>query len=180
MAEANNTIISRQSFENQIRLAEDFKRYLHGIQETLSLVAQSYQQKINALYEASLMDETYQKFEQEYAQQTIQLIVQVVEHINECDIPFVERYIAKFEHAFPFRDVYGNIVTRSRGNNRIIDIYGEWLYEIRGDRIYDTSGNWIYEFRGNDRIYDRSSNWVYEIRGDRIYDTSGNWLGYKY
>jgi len=36
-------------------------------------------------------------------------------------------------------------------------------------------GNWVYEIRG-DRIFDISGNWLYELRGDRIFDTAGNWL----
>ena len=167
-----------QSPENQIRLAEDLKRYLHGLQERLTHAVQSYQQKCNTLYETGMMVETFQTFEQEYVQATLEQIKNVVNQINECDIPFVERFIAKFGQDSPIRDVYGNIVTRSRGN-RILNINGEWKYEIRGDRIYDTSGNWKYEFRGDNRIYDTYGNWIYEIRGDRIYDTSGNWLGYK-
>jgi len=171
---ADNTIMSKQSFENQIRLAEDLKRYLHELQDRLNHAAQTYQQKCNALYESGMMVETYQTFEQEYVQATLEQIKNIVAQINECDIPFVERYITKLEYPM-IRDVYGNIVARSRGD-RILDIFGDWKYEIRGDRIYDTSGNWIYEFRG-DRIYDTNGNWKYEIRDDRIYDTAGNWLG---
>ena len=155
-------LVLQQSLENQINLARDLKRYLLEFQERLSHTAQSYQHKCGALYEAGMMEETHQKFEQEYAQPTIRLIVQVVEQINSFDVRFVEKYIDKIEQSVPvIRDIYSNIVVRRYGN-RILDNYGNWIYEIRGDRIYDTSGNWKYE-----------------IRGDRIYDTSGNWLAYE-
>ena len=41
------------------------------------------------------MDEFQLKFEQEYLQQTNRSIAQVVKRINECDIPFIEKYIDK-------------------------------------------------------------------------------------
>ena len=40
------------------------------------------------------------------------------------------------------RDLYGNIMTKRVGGY-ILDNGGNWKYEIRGDRIYDTSGNWL-------------------------------------
>ena len=169
----------RQSLENHLKLAEDLKRYLREFQERLIHTAQSYQHKCHALCEAGMMEETCQEFEQQYVQQTIRLIVQAVEHINDCDIPFVEKYIVKLEQSVPvIRDVYSNIVVRRYGN-RFLDNSGNWIYELRGDRIYDTSGGWKYEFRGSNRIYDAHGNWKYEIRDDRIYDTSGNWLAYE-
>ena len=176
----DNKVLARQSFENQIRLAEDLKKFLYELQERLSLAAQSYQQKCNTLYELGMMEETLNELLLEYMPSTTEQIMNIVAKINECDIPFIRRYIAEFDQFLPpIRDDYGNIVNRRRGN-RILDIFGDWKYEIRGDRIYDDSGNWIYEFRGTNRIYDTNGNWVYEIRGDRIYDTAGNWLGKEY
>jgi len=170
------------SLENQIKLAEDLKSYLHRLQERLSQVSQSYRQKCDALFDAGMMSEPLQKLEQEYVQQTIQSIVQVVEQINNVDIPFVEKQIAKFaESRLMIRDLQGNIILKSQGD-RIVDNDGNWLYggsRNRGDRIYDENGEWKYEVRG-DRIYDTSGNWLYEIRGNRIYDTSGNWLASDY
>ena len=92
-----NASITRQSFEYQITLANELKKYLHGLQERLSIAAQSYQQKTNALYEAGMMDEFQKTFEQEYVQQTTRIISQIVKRINECDVPFIEKYIAKLE-----------------------------------------------------------------------------------
>ena len=174
-------VMSRQSFENQIRLAEDLKRYLYELQERLSLAAKSYQQKCNFLYESGMMEETLSELMQEYMPSTVAQIMNVVLQINDRDIPFVEKHIAKLEQPLHIRDIYGNIVARSQGD-RIVDNYGKWLFggdRNRGNRIYDDNGEWKYEVRG-DRIYDTYGNWVYEIRGDRIYDTSGNWLGTDY
>ena len=39
------------------------------------------------------------------------------------------------------------------------------------------SGNWLFEIRG-DRVYDSSGNWRFEFRGERVNDIAGNWLGF--
>ena len=136
----DNQVLSRQSFENQIRLAEDLKKFLHELQERLRLAAQSYQQKCHTLYELGMMEEALNELLLEYMPSTTEQIVNIVAQINECDVPFIERYIAEFEQFLPpIRDIYGNIVNRLRGN-RILDIFGDWKYEIRGDRVYDDSG----------------------------------------
>ena len=82
------------SFEYQIELAEGIKRYLHGLQERLGVVAQDYMRKCNDLADAGMMQEDWLKFTQDYAQVTYHKIESVVEQINECDIPFIEKYIA--------------------------------------------------------------------------------------
>ena len=94
----NSTIMARQtSYEFQIELAEELKKYLHGFQERLGNVAQNYQKKSHDLYEAGMMDEFHQKFEQDYVQETIRKIANVVEQINERDIPFIVKYINHLE-----------------------------------------------------------------------------------
>ena len=94
----NSTVMARQtSFSHQIELAEDLKKYLHGFQERLGDVAQNYKNKCNDLFEAGMMDETFKDFEQNYMQETIQKIANVVEQINERDIPFIEKYIDYLE-----------------------------------------------------------------------------------
>ena len=94
----NNTIMARQtSFSHQIELAEDLKKYLHGFQERLGSVAQNYKDKCNNLYEGGMMEETFKDFEQNYMQETIQKIANVVVQINERDIPFIEKYIDYLE-----------------------------------------------------------------------------------
>jgi hypothetical protein len=94
----NNTIMARNtSFEHQLQLAEGLKGYLHGFQERLGDVAQNYKNKCNQLYEAGMMDEFHKDFEQNYMQATIQKIANVVEQINECDIPFIEKFIEYLE-----------------------------------------------------------------------------------
>jgi hypothetical protein len=85
------------SFSHQIELAENLKNYLHGFQERLGDVAQNYKNKCNDLFEAGMMDETFKDFEQNYMQETIQKIANVVTQINERDIPFIEKYIDYLE-----------------------------------------------------------------------------------
>jgi hypothetical protein len=91
-------IMARQtSISYQLELAEDLKRYLHGFQDRLDAVAQNYKNKCNDMYEAGMIDEIYEDFEQNYMEVTIQKIANLVEQINECDIPFVEKFINNLE-----------------------------------------------------------------------------------
>ncbi len=93
----NTTIMARQtSFSHQIELAEELKAYLLRLQENLGNAAQKYINKSNSLYEAGMMDEKHQVFE-EYVVETVNRIKSVVELINEADIPFVEKYIKYLE-----------------------------------------------------------------------------------
>jgi hypothetical protein len=94
----NNSNMARQtSYEYQIEIAEGLKKYLHNFQDRLGVVAQQYQSKCNDLHGAGMMEETHQKFEQEYVHETIRQIAQVVDRINACDIPFIEKHIAALE-----------------------------------------------------------------------------------
>lgn len=101
----NNTNMARQtSYQTQIELASELKRYLHGFQERLAEVAKNYQSKSHDLYEAGMMDETHRDFEDNYVNETVSHIAEVVELINERDIPFVQKYIEKMEE---LREQYG-------------------------------------------------------------------------
>ena len=102
----NDINMARQtSYQTQIELASDLKRYLHGFQERLAEVAKNYQAKSHDLYEAGMMDETHKDFEENYVRETVAHIAGVVELINESDIPFVQKYIEKMEE---LREQYGN------------------------------------------------------------------------
>jgi len=94
----NSTSMARQtSFSYQIELAEGLKSYLHGFQDRLGAVAQNYQAKGNELHDAQMMDETFEDFAQNYIASTVQKIQELINQINECDIPFVEKYIDYLE-----------------------------------------------------------------------------------
>ena len=93
-----STMARQTSFEHQIELAESLKSYLHGFQERLGEVAKNYKNKSKELYEAGMMDEMHHDFEQNYMHETIISIAKVVERINDCDIPFVEKYIDELEN----------------------------------------------------------------------------------
>ena len=102
----NDINMARQtSYQTQIELASDLKRYLHGFQERLAEVAKNYQAKSHDLYEAGMMDETHKDFEENYVRETVAHIAGVVELINERDIPFVQKYIEKMEELL---EQYGN------------------------------------------------------------------------
>ena len=94
----NSTSMARQtSFSYQIELAEGLKSYLHGFQDRLGAAAQNYQSKGNELHDANMMDETFEDFAQNYIEVTVQKIQELINQINECDIPFVEKYIDYLE-----------------------------------------------------------------------------------
>ena len=95
----NQTNMAKQtSFSYQIELAESLKSYLHGFQERLGAVAQNYSNKCNEMYEAGMMDETHEDFVQNYMEETVRKIQDLIEQINEADIPFVEKYIDYLEN----------------------------------------------------------------------------------
>lgn len=99
------TMARQTSYQTQIELASDLKRYLHGFQERLAQVAKNYQTKSHELYEAGMMDETHRDFEENYMAETVRHIAGVVDLINDRDIPFVEKYIADMEE---LQEKYGN------------------------------------------------------------------------
>ena len=88
---------TQTSFEYQIELAEGIKSFLHGLQERLGIVSNGYMRQCDDLVNAGMMQENWLKFTQDYAQVTYHKIASVVEQINECDIPFIEKYIAYLE-----------------------------------------------------------------------------------
>lgn len=95
----NTTAMARQtSFQHQIELAVDLKAYLIRLQENLANAAQKYHDKTNSLYEAGMMDENHQALE-EYMFETVSRIKNIVEQINESDIPFVDRLVSYLEES---------------------------------------------------------------------------------
>ena len=85
------------SFEAQLELAEELRRYLHGLQVRLGAVVGQYKQYAAKLYEARMVDEVHQKFVSNYVEETTSKINTVIELINEQDIPFVDGYIKDLE-----------------------------------------------------------------------------------
>jgi len=86
-----------KSYEQEIALADDLKKYLDNLQERLNFVSMNYWSKSNDLSQAGMMDEIYSKFVEEFVSETTRKIKEVVTQINECDIPYIEKYIAYLE-----------------------------------------------------------------------------------
>ena len=84
------------SFAHQIELAQELKTYLIRLQENLNNAAQKYIAKSASLDEAGMMEEKHQVLE-EYMEETVNGIKNIVNQINEADIPFVEKYIEYLE-----------------------------------------------------------------------------------
>jgi predicted transcriptional regulator len=85
---------TQTSFSHQIQLAEDLKKYLENLHERLFFVTTDYNNKVNDIHQAGMMEEYYSKFVQECVHETNQKIKEVVAQIHERDIPFIERYLA--------------------------------------------------------------------------------------
>ena len=96
----NNTskMSNQTSFNYQVEIAEGLKSYLHGFQERLAAVAGQYERKVNELHDSGgMMDESYETFVSNYLEPTKQRIQDLIDQINDSDIPFVERYIDYLE-----------------------------------------------------------------------------------
>lgn len=86
------------SFAHQIELLQNLKQYLMTFQERLGAVSEAYQRKVDQLHdEGGLMDETYRDYVVNCLEPTRALIARMVEHIDESDIPAVEREIQYLE-----------------------------------------------------------------------------------
>ena len=96
----NSTNMARQtSFSYQIELAEDLKNFLHQFQDSLSEIADNYVNRSNQLHEAGMMEEIFNTFESNYIEVTVAKIQDLINQINECDIPFVRKYIKYLEES---------------------------------------------------------------------------------
>lgn len=85
------------SYEAQAELAEQLRRYLHGLQSRLGAVVNQYRQFAGQLYDAGMLDEAHNDFVTNYMSETNDKINSVIDNINERDIPFVNSYIQELE-----------------------------------------------------------------------------------
>ena len=91
------TMAEKDSIRSQIEMAEELKRYLHGFQERLGAAANSYKKKCDDLHDAGMLRETIEKFISDNLAETTNKLSNVVESINDKDIPYLEKYIQKLE-----------------------------------------------------------------------------------
>jgi len=85
------------SFDYQIQLLVELKNYLNNLQDRLNHVSMQYWSKSNDISQAGMFEETYSKFVQEYVYDTNQKLKDIVNQINERDIPFIEKQISFLE-----------------------------------------------------------------------------------
>lgn len=91
------TMAEKESIRGQIEMAEELKRYLHGFQERLGAVAESYKKKCDDLYDAGMLREKIETFISDNLAETTSKLSEVVESINDKDIPYLEKYIEQLE-----------------------------------------------------------------------------------
>lgn len=85
------------SYHAQLELAEELKKYLNGLQERLDVVIRHFEQEAGKLYDAGMMDETFNDFVNNYMNETNNKIRSVIDIVNGRDIPFVDDYIGRLE-----------------------------------------------------------------------------------
>lgn len=84
-------------FKYQIQLLKELKQYLNDFQERLVGVSLKYQKKVEELRHAGLMKQTYERYVENELAETQALMIKLVEHIDNHDIPKVESEIAFLE-----------------------------------------------------------------------------------
>jgi len=95
---ATNSILTggspmSNSFAHQKELLLNLKQYLTQFQERLLGVSSSYQNKLDELHGAGMMEETYKRYVENELAQTQSLIKNLVDHIGASDIPKVQKEI---------------------------------------------------------------------------------------
>lgn len=85
------------SYSEQIELLQQLQAYLGEFQEKLLGVSANYSRKVDALRESGMMLETYNHYVENELQATQQLILRLVDHISQSDIPAVKRAIEHCE-----------------------------------------------------------------------------------
>jgi len=91
------TMSSSTSFSHQVELLLGLKQYLNDFQDRLSGVSANYERKLNELHGAGLMEETYQRYSANELTQTKAMIARLIEHIEQSDLPAVNKEIAYLE-----------------------------------------------------------------------------------
>ena len=88
-----NTMSDATSFSAQVALLEELKTYLGTFQDRLQGVSNNYQERVDQLHQAGMMNETYQRYVENELAQTQAMISRLVEHIGSSDIPKVSKEI---------------------------------------------------------------------------------------
>jgi hypothetical protein len=87
------------SYDEQISLLEHLQAYLLNFQDGLATVSANYANKVNALGDSGMMRETYKAFSGQQLAETRQLIQNLVQHIDQDDIPAVKKEIQNCQEA---------------------------------------------------------------------------------
>jgi hypothetical protein len=94
----NTNMSGQTNYNYQIELLESLKSYLNGFQERLGAVGESYEKKVQELYDGGgMMEETFKTFYENYLEITKSKIQNLIDQINDSDIPFVEQQIENIE-----------------------------------------------------------------------------------
>ena len=89
--------MSGNAFSHQIELMQNLQQFLSTFQDRLLQVATSYQNQVDKLHDAGLMDEIHRDFSNQEMAETCAAIKQLVDRIGNSDIPHAQQIIAYLE-----------------------------------------------------------------------------------
>jgi hypothetical protein len=85
------------NYAYQIDLLNQLKSFLGQFQERLKIESNNYKNKVDELHGEGLMDETYRDFVEQQLEPTRDQLKKLIEHIENEDIPAVEKAIRDIE-----------------------------------------------------------------------------------
>lgn len=97
LSSSGASTMSGNAFSHQIELMQNLQQFLFLFQDRLLQVSASYQQQVDKLHDAGLMDEIHRDFSQQEMAETCAAIKQLVDRIGNSDIPHAQKIIAYLE-----------------------------------------------------------------------------------
>ena len=97
LSSSGASTMSGNAFSHQIELMQNLQQFLSTFQDRLLQVATSYQNQVDKLHDAGLMDEIHRDFSNQEMAETCAAIKQLVDRIGNSDIPHAQKIIAYLE-----------------------------------------------------------------------------------
>ncbi len=91
--------MSLQRIEMQLEALGLLKNFIHEFEEELKERMSNYNDKVLALRQAGLPDEVSSNYDSNYCIPTQQNIHNIIESMEQRDIPYITKLIADFEQA---------------------------------------------------------------------------------
>lgn len=95
----NSNNMSLQRIELQLDALHQLKGFIHEFEEELKTRMSNYNDRVYALRQAGLPDEVSSNYDANYCIPTNSKIFQIIESMEQRDIPYISKLIADFEQA---------------------------------------------------------------------------------